>query len=128
LNDLPGISLQTIRPGNRCSYKDFSITIHAEQFGLSRDELAMALAAENIDTRKYYHPPVHRQTAYCQFALPEVDLTYTEQLAAESLSLPLWSQMDERTVQLIGQAIQRNHAFAAEVKAALREQSQLTAA
>ncbi len=67
LDKLPGIGFQEVAAGNRCSYKDFSMTVDAAAFGLSRDELARALAAENIDTRKYYDPPVHRQTAYLQF-------------------------------------------------------------
>ena len=50
---------QEVLPGTRSSYKDFSITVGGEAFGLARDELAKALAAENIDTRKYYDPPVH---------------------------------------------------------------------
>ena len=128
LRPLPGIGMQIIRPGNRSSYKDFSITIDADQFGLSRDALALALAAENIDTRKYYHPPVHRQTAYRQFASPALDLTDTDQLAAQSLSLPLWSHMDEHIAHQICHAIERNHAFAAEVKEALKHRQKLAAA
>ncbi|MBE0696808.1 MAG: DegT/DnrJ/EryC1/StrS family aminotransferase, partial [Anaerolineaceae bacterium] len=53
LGVLPGIGFQVVRTGNRSSYKDFSVTIVEEAFGLSRDELALALQAENIDTRKY---------------------------------------------------------------------------
>ena len=68
LGKLPGIGFQEVLPGNRNSYKDFSITIDANAFGLTRDELGQALAAENIDTRKYYEPPVHRQTAYAAYA------------------------------------------------------------
>ena len=63
LSKLPGIDFQLIRSGNRCSFKDFSITIDDQAFGLTRDELATALAAENIDTRKYFDPPVHRHNA-----------------------------------------------------------------
>src|SRR5262249_16328935 len=39
LGRLPGIGFQTVLPGNRSSYKDFSLTIDAEAFGLSRDQL-----------------------------------------------------------------------------------------
>ena len=98
LGKLPGIGFQHVLPGNRSSYKDFSLTIDREKFGLSRDELAKALAAENIDSRKYYDPPVHRQTAYRQFAPTEDRLKVTERLAKTSLSLPLWSHMTNETV------------------------------
>jgi dTDP-4-amino-4,6-dideoxygalactose transaminase len=115
LGTLPGIGFQQIRSGNRSSYKDFSITIDADAFGLSRDQLAAALAAENIDTRKYYDPPVHRQTAYRQFAPPAAQLPHTDWLAARSLSLPIWSHMEEAIVLGICQAIERLHAFAGQL-------------
>jgi dTDP-4-amino-4,6-dideoxygalactose transaminase len=68
--------------------------------------LAAALAAENIDTRKYYEPPVHRQTAYQQYDHGYV-LPCTEWLAANSLSFPMWSNMDSQVVMRICEAILR---------------------
>lgn len=112
LGRLPGLAFQKIHPGNRCSYKDFSLTVSANAFGLSRDQLAVALAAENIDTRKYYNPSVHQQTAYRQFApLPET-LTRTNMLASCSLSLPIWSHMEDDVALGICRAIERIQAFA----------------
>jgi dTDP-4-amino-4,6-dideoxygalactose transaminase len=106
LGGLPGVGFQVVRPGNRCSYKDLSITIDPAVFGLNRDELALALAAENIDTRKYYEPPVHRQSAYRQFysgqPLPNTDL-----LAANSLSFPMWSNMQPEVISGICEAVLR---------------------
>lgn len=116
LGDLPGIGFQSVRPGDRCSFKDFSITVDADAFGLTRDELAACLAAENIDSRKYYDPPVHRQTAYRRFAPEPGALPNTERLAACSLSLPIWSHMDDETVVRICRAIRRCHVFAGEVR------------
>jgi dTDP-4-amino-4,6-dideoxygalactose transaminase len=117
LGKLPGMGFQKVLPGNRSSYKDFSLTIDAEQFGMSRDELSKALAAENIDSRKYYDPPVHRQTAYRQFAPNDDRLKVTEQLARTSLSLPLWSHMTAETVLEMCQACERIHRSADEVRA-----------
>src|SRR5262249_31671025 len=54
LKHLPGIGFQKVRAGNRSSYNMFSISVRAPEFGLSRDELRAALAAENIETRSYY--------------------------------------------------------------------------
>ena len=119
LGKLPGIGFQKVLPGNRSSYKDFSLTVDAKQFGLSRDELALVLAAENIDSRKYYDPPVHRQTAYRQFAPTDDRLKVTEQLARTSLSLPLWSHMSVEMVLEICQACERIHRSADEVRARL---------
>ena len=119
LGKLPGIGFQEVAAGNRCSYKDFTLTVDASAFGLTRDELARALAAENIDTRKYYDPPVHRQTAYRQFAPTDRGLPVTEWLAESSLSLPLWSHMSDEIALQICRACQRIHEAASEVRARL---------
>jgi dTDP-4-amino-4,6-dideoxygalactose transaminase len=106
LGRLPGIEFQQVCSGDRSSYKDFSITVDAETFGLTRDQLALALGAENIDTRKYYEPPAHRQLAYKQFYNGS-QLPNTELLSARSLSLPMWSQMEEDVATGICDAMQR---------------------
>lgn len=120
LGSLPGVGFQVVRPGNRSSYKDLSVTFDPDQFGLTRDELALALADENIDTRKYYEPPVHRQTAYAHFydgrALPN-----TEWLAANSLSFPMWSNMDPQVVERICEAVHRIYANRATVRGCLEQ-------
>jgi len=121
LGDLPGIAFQKIAEGNRSSYREFSITINADMFGLSRDHLARALAAENIDTRKYYDPPVHRQTAYREFASTTTSLPNTDKLAGCSLSLPMWSHMDDETASRICTAFHRIHEFAADVARELEQ-------
>lgn len=103
---LPGIGFQEVLSGNRCSYKDFSITVDPEKFGLTRDQLGRALEAERIDTRKYYEPPVHRQTAYQHFYQGQ-PLPATDWLSANSLSLPMWSCMEPQVVARISEAITR---------------------
>jgi len=91
------------------------------RFGLTRDELALALRTENIHTRKYHDPPVHTHRAYhhiyyrCRGALP-----ITEDVARKSLSLPIWSHMDQQTIAGICCAIERIHQHAEEVRLVLR--------
>lgn len=112
LSTLPGIGFQHVRAEDRCSYKDFSITINASEFGLSRDHLAQALAAEGIDSRAYYDPPVHRHAAYAAYAPPNGALPKTDWLAASSLSLPIHSLMETQTIDLVCSAITRIQAHA----------------
>jgi dTDP-4-amino-4,6-dideoxygalactose transaminase len=125
LSAVPGITFQQSREGDRNSYKDFSIAVDPDVFGLSRDDLAVALEAENVDTRKYYDPPVHRQTAYRRFVTGDEMLDNTELLAARSLSLPIWSRMSDETALDICRAVRRAHEFSAKITAAL---SRLTTA
>jgi dTDP-4-amino-4,6-dideoxygalactose transaminase len=122
LGMLPGVEFQEVRNGNRSSYKDLSITFHPERFGLTRDALALALAAENIDTRKYYEPPVHRQTAYQHFYTGQ-ELPNTEWLAQNSLSFPMWSNMEPQVVTQICEAVQRVYQNREDVRACLRQQA-----
>ncbi|RPI30750.1 MAG: DegT/DnrJ/EryC1/StrS family aminotransferase, partial [Chloroflexota bacterium] len=106
LGKLPGIGFQEVHPQDRNSYREFSLTIDEPAFGVSRDQLATALAAENIDSRKYYDPPVHRQTAYLPF-YDGKPLPNTDWLAANSLSLPMWSKMEDDVVLRICEAFSK---------------------
>jgi len=105
LGRLPGIGFHEVRAGNRSSYKDFSLMVDAGTFGMSRDELARALAAQNVDSRAYYNPPVHRHSAYKHFAagasLPNTDL-----LANTSLSIPIWSDMNDVSARAVCRSVE----------------------
>jgi dTDP-4-amino-4,6-dideoxygalactose transaminase len=120
LGTLPGVSFQEVCAGNRSSYKDFSITVEPNAFGLTRDELALALAAENVDSRKYYDPPVHQQTAYRRYDDGR-PLPNTEWLSTHSLSIPIWSSMSDEVAQGICHAVQRIQEHAEAVRDALAE-------
>jgi dTDP-4-amino-4,6-dideoxygalactose transaminase len=122
LGELPGTGFQQVRPGDRCSYKDFSVTIDPGRFGLDRDELALALAVEGIDSRKYYEPPAHRQTAYREYYDGQ-ELPHTEWLARNSLSLPMWSKMDAGVVRGICAAARRIQQHSVAVRDSLREKA-----
>lgn len=123
LSRLPGITFQEVRAVDRSSYKDFSIKIDAAAFGLTRDELGDALAAENIETRKYYDPPVHRQIAYQSFAPTEQTLLNTEMLSSCILNLPIWSHMETEVASGVCLAIEKAHEFADAIKMALESET-----
>lgn len=120
LRDVGGIYFQRIAPEDRCSYKDFSIRVVADEFGLSRDMLVAALRAEGADTRNYYDPPIHLHTAYRHLApLYRGRLPVTEMLARECVSLPMYSHMDTEVVRRVCEAIRRIQRHSAAVRAAL---------
>lgn len=121
LEQLPGIHFQLVRDGNRSSYKDFSIKVDATAFGLTRNELAAVLAAENIDTRQYFDPPIHRHKAYQAYAPGDGSLPNTDFLAGAILNLPIWSQMSESIVSDICLAIEQAHAFSDAIRARLKQ-------
>lgn len=93
LAEVPGIGFQEITPRSRTTYKDFTIVVDPEAYGLSRDRLVEALSAEGVPTRKYFSPPCHQHKAFREYA--GRPLPRTETLAARCLSLPL---LDMETV------------------------------
>jgi dTDP-4-amino-4,6-dideoxygalactose transaminase len=115
LSQLPGIAFQIVDPRDRNSYREYSITIDEAAFGLSRDQLSKALLSDNVDNRKYYDPPVHRQTAYASFYKGQ-PLPNTDWLANNSLSLPMWTDMDPEITRGICRAIECIHENAAAVR------------
>ena len=68
------------------------------QLPIGRRELRRALAAKGIETRAYYDPPCHRQTAYEHFHDRMRPLPATDTLSARSLALPIGAQVDESIV------------------------------
>ena len=98
LAELPGIGFVESMSGARSSHKDFSITIDPTRFGMTRDALRRVLASRGIETRAYYDPPCHRQTAYEHFHDRLRPLPATEMLSARSLALPIGAHVDESVV------------------------------
>ena len=98
LSDLRGIGFVSYLPGGVSSHKDFSITIDPTRFGMTRDALRRTLASHGIETRAYYDPPCHRQTAFEYFYDRMKPLPATEILAARSLALPIGAHVDAAVV------------------------------
>ncbi len=117
LKDIPGLSFQRLSPGCKSSYQFFSILIAPKEFGMSRDELHLALQLENIVTRKYFYPPLHRHRIYAHRRdRSGPRLPVTEALSANILCLPMSSGMDRETVEKIAHAIRRLHHYQVEAR------------
>ncbi len=104
LGRLPGVLFQCVRPDDRSTWKDFSIWLDAGR-GCPPDELAAALRAENVETRRYFHPPLHRQRLYrhfCTYAVPNA-----ERISDGILSLPIYPSLADEQVQGVCAAIRR---------------------
>jgi dTDP-4-amino-4,6-dideoxygalactose transaminase len=114
LDAVPGIRVQAVAEGDASTYKDFTIAVDTERFGVSRDVLAAALEAEGVDTRRYFDPPVHRQTAYA--ALAPVDLPVTDAVAASVLSLPIYPALDATDLDRIVEIVASVHDHADELR------------
>lgn len=107
LEELPGVRLQKLADNTvQSTYKDFNIVVDAEKFGMNRDQLAEALAARCIATKKYYSPPIHLQSVYRQLGEKfGSKLPVTEYISANTLTLPLFPQMTRAEVDRVCDAI-----------------------
>ncbi|MGW1995013.1 DegT/DnrJ/EryC1/StrS family aminotransferase [Embleya sp. NPDC001921] len=114
--DVPGLRLPALADGDVSTWKDLTLIVDPEVFGLDTPTLARALKADGIDSRRYFHPPVNRQKAYAH--LPARPLPITDDVSARVLTLPLWSHMDEPTVRRVADTVIRLHEHAAEVRIA----------
>lgn len=104
LSDIDGISFPKIRDGDTSGHKDFAIMVDGEAFGMNRDDLASALAAEGVETRSYFAPAIHQMEAYRDIN-HRVPLVVTEKASTQALCLPLFNQMTEDDVAILCETI-----------------------
>lgn len=120
LAKVPGIEFQKITPNCLSTYKDFGILVEKKEYGLNRDELAVALDKENIMTRKYFYPPMHMQDCFPELKTKDSDLPNTSEISRITLSLPMFSELTNEKISGIIEAITRIHAYAQEIQANLK--------
>lgn len=124
LGRLPGVSFQIVRAQDVSTYKDFSIVVDAEKFGLHRDELGAALTAENVDVRKYFYPPLHEQALYRSYFRPDKDrLHITERISHNILSFPIYASLGDDAAHRLVEAVRRIHAYRDEVRGVMSGQA-----
>jgi dTDP-4-amino-4,6-dideoxygalactose transaminase len=105
--ELPGVDFPAVADGDRSTYKDLTLLVDREAFGRDAAAVAKALAAEGIQTRRYYAPPVHRQRAYRSLVPANGPLPVTDLAAGRVLTLPLWTGMTDAQVDGVGRALAR---------------------
>jgi dTDP-4-amino-4,6-dideoxygalactose transaminase len=108
LGDVPGISFPAVAEQDRSTYKDFTLLVDAPAFGIDAAELASALEAEGIGTKRYYAPPVHTMQAYrSQAGKNGHALPITDAVAQQVLTLPLWTSMEGPELLGVAEAVRR---------------------
>lgn len=114
---VPGLRIATVARRDRSTYKDLTVVLDRDEFGVGGAAAQVALRAEGIDSRRYYDPPIHRQQAYAGRWLSPRPLPVTDDLAAAVVTPPLWSHMDVATVRRVADVFVRIHEHADEVRA-----------
>ncbi|MFW6033728.1 MAG: DegT/DnrJ/EryC1/StrS family aminotransferase, partial [bacterium] len=120
LAGVPGVRVPAVDAADLSTYKDLTLVVDERPYGLDVPALNAALAAEGVDCRRYFYPPVHRQRAYAHLGTPE-DLPVTDVLAPRVLTLPLWTQMSADTVRRLADLVIRCHESAGAVREAVAD-------
>jgi dTDP-4-amino-4,6-dideoxygalactose transaminase len=102
----PGVTFQEIDPRDTSTRKDYSIHLQSETCKQSRDKLASILLEENIETKRYFYPPLHRQKLYADYQpAARQGLKRTDSVSEGILSLPIYESLPEDTVEKIALAV-----------------------
>ena len=107
LSKIPGISFQIVDKVNVSTYKDYAVIITPEEFGMNRDTLMEKLKAEGIQTKKYFHPLLHDMPVFKKFHNGNQALPNSSAIADNIICLPMYSHMQEDTLEKVCFAIYR---------------------
>jgi dTDP-4-amino-4,6-dideoxygalactose transaminase len=102
LGNAAGIGFQRVDPRDRSTHKDFAI-LCAD--GAQRDRIEAALAAEQIQTKRYFRP-AHAMRAYRRWTtrpLPRTDDVYER-----ILCLPIFNELPDSDVDRIAGLVRRH--------------------
>jgi len=113
---IPGIKLQRIREGYKPNYQYMPVRIIPDEFGMGRNQLHRVLREDNIITRKYFFPPVHKYDCYRDEKFSKAaSLHNAEMVADQILCLPIYPNLEMENVEKICGLIESVHSHASEI-------------
>lgn len=128
LRVIPGLRLQETAPGDRSNHVNFAVLVE-DGFGLGRDQLRAALAADNVVSRASLAPELSAHPGLAEVASPVGGrpLARARRIAGGVLCLPIYSHQREEEVHLICDCLCRIHEAAGRVRARLESPAALAA-
>lgn len=106
LSQLPGCRVQEFPEDRETSGNYFTLLI-GPQAKATRDEVYEELKRHNIQSKKYFYPPVHLQTAFKKADGRVIGgMKHTIAAADQSLALPLFSHMNQEQFARVCKAVE----------------------
>lgn len=106
LEEVPGISFQPEAPWGRSNRWLTCILIDEKEFGATREDIRLALEAENIEARPIWKP-MHMQPVFKDFE--RIGGTLAEEIFQNGLCLPSGSAMSDKDIELVADVIKKVH-------------------
>ena len=108
LDGVPGLEFQPVAEWAEPTPWLFSVLVDKARYGMSRDELAEALAQDGIETRPFFIP-LHTLPPFSQASEERGErLPVTELLGASGLNLPTYTGLEVEDVAAVTDAIRRH--------------------
>lgn len=109
LRNIEGLSFMHDFPDVKHCYSYFPILIDEVKFGCSRDEVYDGLKSQNIFGRRYFYPLISQFPSYrgLESAQPGKMLV-AERIAQQVICLPIYPELDMRTINFICEIISKN--------------------
>ena len=102
LREVPGIKLMPSSFAEGYNFQYFNLEILKDEFGISRNQLLNVLKAENILSRRYFYPGMHRTPPFCnESGSPVNSLPNTDLVCSRIMQLPVGQNISEDDVQKI---------------------------
>ncbi len=98
---IPALTIPFRAPDSKHVFHQYTLKVA----GGKRDALQAYLKALDIPTMIYYPIPAHKQHMFAAFGVQDLQLSLTEQLCTEVLSLPIHTEMDEAQQQYIIESV-----------------------
>jgi len=94
-------------PADRETSGNYFVLLVGDGARLSRDGLRDALAKEGIQTKRYFHPPVHEHSGQKAYPMRVAgELPRTCRASSEGLALPLYSHMTQEEQERVMRAVE----------------------
>ena len=88
--------------GVQHTFKDFTVLM-PRGTASRRDAVMASLKEQGVETRAYFHPPVHQQGFFKKYA--DRPLPRTEDLASRVITLPFYTSMTEAEIDYVAEAL-----------------------
>jgi dTDP-4-amino-4,6-dideoxygalactose transaminase len=105
LEDLPGVEFMPEAPYGRCNRWLTCLTIEPEAFGATREDVRLALEAEDIEARPVWKP-MHLQPVFKDCTVRGGPVS--EELFEKGLCLPSGSAMSREQVERVSSVVRRS--------------------
>lgn len=100
LHDVPGLTLPAVRPENRHVFHLYPLEIHAERFGMDKDDFILVMREKGVKIGTHYIP-LHWSTAFQKRGFRKGQFPVADALAERLVTLPIHPRLTDEGVQYL---------------------------